>query len=293
MFASTIPWSRPRASRCWATPQRERPAPVLAHDDPVIEIERVDERTQVLDVGRETVWNPTDRGLSDSPNPRRSGATTRNPDSPRMTLRHRKDQVGLPWTRSTGGPSPWSTKWSVRPIRMARRSNGIVAASHGGRSGGRWNGRTSVSPRRNEPGPPADPGPELGVGVCRQRSGPRTNRRTDRRTIGVQCQVDETTGRAGTGRELPVRRLGVDRGGQAVAGPHRRRLTVSVNRRSVQNPTSRCGARRRTRAARTRETPGHPRSRPPRPARRGGARTGTTPGPAGGPSSRAPLRPAG
>src|SRR5205807_2804837 len=49
-------------------------------------------------------------GLSERPNPGRSGAMQRKPASRTggMTLRHRNDQLGSPWTNTAGAPSPSS-----------------------------------------------------------------------------------------------------------------------------------------------------------------------------------------
>ena len=56
-------------------------------------------------------------GLSERPRPSRSGATQRRSPSRAITLRHRKLQVGLPWSSSTGRAprGPWSRKHSRRP----------------------------------------------------------------------------------------------------------------------------------------------------------------------------------
>lgn len=79
---------------------------------------RVRERAEVMPVQltgeRRSAWSfgryGASSGLSERPKPRWSGATTRwSRARSRIRCRKRKDQVGVPWTISTSGPSPSST----------------------------------------------------------------------------------------------------------------------------------------------------------------------------------------
>ena len=60
-------------------------------------------------------------GLSERPKPARSGAMQRKPASRTggITLRHRNDQVGSPWMKITGAPSP-SSRWARRRPSTSR-----------------------------------------------------------------------------------------------------------------------------------------------------------------------------
>src|SRR6266498_3838595 len=65
----------------------------------------------ITSVCRSKEYHDSEIGLSERPNPTRSGATQRKPASRTggITLRHRNDQVGSPCRNTTGAPSPSST----------------------------------------------------------------------------------------------------------------------------------------------------------------------------------------
>src|SRR4029453_16407504 len=73
-------------------------------------------------------------GLPDRPMPMRSGARTRpSPTRPGITLRHRNDEVGLPWSRTIGLPSPASS-WCI--LESTTETLGIAGSSAHGRGPG-------------------------------------------------------------------------------------------------------------------------------------------------------------
>ena len=60
----------------------------------------------------------TASGRAERPNPRRSGAMTRNPWPTRCGTwwRQSRAESGQPWISSTGTPSPWSSTYSEIPL---------------------------------------------------------------------------------------------------------------------------------------------------------------------------------
>ena len=88
--------------------QPDRAAPVVHDERQIAQVELLDEPHDRVDVAVVRVPADVGSGLSERPNPIRSGATFR-PGSCGMMLRQRNDDVGSPCSKSTGAPSPSST----------------------------------------------------------------------------------------------------------------------------------------------------------------------------------------
>ena len=65
-----------------------------------------------------SLYAATGVGMAERPNPRRSGAMTRNPLLARNGTwwRQSRAESGHPWISRTGMPSPWSSTYSEIPL---------------------------------------------------------------------------------------------------------------------------------------------------------------------------------
>src|SRR6476469_579829 len=75
-----------------------------------------------------SAYDSTSSGLSDSPNPRRSGASTRNPAAASAGVWRRQpcEESGKPWSNTTGCPSPSSTSASLTPSPETHGTGGSL-----------------------------------------------------------------------------------------------------------------------------------------------------------------------